>query len=53
MVPPLALENSLYEKIKQHYSIQETMRLDVGLLNDPKNNLILSSSFDGLLEAKK
>ena len=53
MVPPLALENSLYEKIKQHYSMQEAMRIDLGLLKDPKHNLILSSSFDGLLEAKK
>ena len=29
------------------------MRLDVAQLQDPKNNLILSSSFDGLLEANK
>jgi hypothetical protein len=53
VVPPLALENSLHEKIKQHYSVQEAMRLDLGLLKDPKHNLILSSSFDGLIEAKK
>ena len=29
------------------------MKLDVAQLKDPKNNLILSSSFDGLLEANK
>ena len=53
VVPPLALSNSLFDKISQRYNISETLKLNIGNLKDPNKNLILASSFDGILEAKK
>ena len=34
VVPPLALDNGLYDKIKKRYVVSEAMRLDAALLKN-------------------
>ena len=53
VVPPLALDNGLYDKIKKRYNVHEAMKLEASVLKDASTKLVLASSFDGVLEIKK